>query len=91
MRSLVYEWNSPSDYAGDKSQEYLLEAEQAITRALLALAYQAELLVDQLKWAQAQDSIARAIEKDTTQMDVFRISGKVQESIGRIPQPLRNI
>lgn len=92
VRSLVYEWNSPSDYAGDKTEEYLLEAEQAVTRATqldpnngLAFAYQAELLVDQQKWTQAQDSIARAIEKDKTQMDIFRISGKVQESIGDYP------
>lgn len=89
MRSYVYNSNSPTDYAGDKAQEYLLEAEQAITRATqldpnngLALAYQAELYVDELKWGEAMDSIDLALQKDDTQMDIYRISGRVQESIG---------
>lgn len=89
IRSYVYNANSPADYSGENEQAYLLEAEQSITRATqldpnngLALAYQAELYTDELKWSQAIDSINQALQKDTTQMDIYRISGKVQESIG---------
>jgi hypothetical protein len=34
-----------------------------------------------LKWSQAIDGINQALQKDTTQMDIYRIRGKVPESI----------
>jgi tetratricopeptide (TPR) repeat protein len=59
-RAFILDWSAPSELAGDKSEQYLTEAEQAAVRALqldprnaLAQAYYAEILLDQVKWVQA--------------------------------------
>ncbi len=45
------------------------------------LAYQPSCTRNELKWSQAIDGINQALQKDTTQMDIYRIRGKVPESI----------
>ena len=88
IRAFVLDWRSSYDQDAEERQRKLNEAEQEAIRALqldatnaLALAYYAEILVDQQKWVQAEQYVQRAIERDDTLMDVHRISGYVQESI----------
>ena len=87
VRAFVYDWNANPTHAGEKSGEYMATAEQAAMTALsldsqnaLALAYYAEILIDNLKYAQAAENIRQALERDDTLMDVHRVSGYVRES-----------
>ena len=68
----------------------LTEAEGKATRALqldntntLALAYFAEILVDQQRWTQADQYIQQALERDSSLMDVHRVNAYVLESLGK--------
>lgn len=89
IRSFVYDWNANSLYAGDKTRDYLAEARQAAARAIqldpnnaLALAFYAEVLVDQQEWTQAEQYVRQAVEIDPNSMDTHRVHGYVQESLG---------
>jgi tetratricopeptide (TPR) repeat protein len=71
-------------------ERLLTEAEQEAVRALqldntntLALAFYAEILVDQQKWTQADQIIQQALERDASQMDVHRVDAYVRESFGQ--------
>jgi len=95
VRAFALDWYGSSGIAGEQSQEYLIKGEQAAVEALqydntnaLALAYYAELLVDQQKWTQAEQYIAQALERDTTLMDVHRVNGYVQESTANYTQAI---
>ena len=88
VKAFALDWYGVSSIAGETWQEYLIQGEQTAVQALqydntnaLALAYYAELLVDQQKWTQAQQYIAQALERDDSLMDVHRVTGFVQESI----------
>jgi tetratricopeptide (TPR) repeat protein len=88
IRALVYDWYANPDISGDESAFNLTQAEQAAIRALqldsqnaLALAFYAEILVDQQKWLQAEQNIELALARDDSLMDVHRVSGYVQESL----------
>lgn len=66
---------------------FLTEANQEAERALqldntnaLALAFSAEILVDQQRWAQADQAITQALERDPSLMDVHRVHAYVLES-----------
>jgi tetratricopeptide (TPR) repeat protein len=68
----------------------LTEAEGKAVRALqldntntLALAFYAEILVDQQKWTQADQIIQQALERDSSTMDVHRVHAYVLESFGK--------
>ncbi len=70
-------------------EKLLAEADQESTRARqldnanpLALAYFAEILVDQQKWTQAQQVIDQALTIDSSKMDVHRVHAYVLESLG---------
>lgn len=89
VRAFVLDWNATPVLAGDQSQPYYNEAEQEALTALqldknntLALAYYAEILVDQQKWTQAQQQIQLALERNQPSMDLYRINAYVQESFG---------
>ena len=89
VRAFVLDWNANPVLAGDKSQSYYNDAEQEALRALqleknntLALAYYAEVLIDQQKWTQAEQQIQLALERNEPLMDVYRINAYVQESFG---------
>lgn len=65
----------------------LIDAEREAVRALqldsgntLALAFFAEILMDQQKWTQAEQNIQQALERDATLMDVHRVHAYVLES-----------
>jgi len=89
VKAFTLDWLSSSALIGDEREQVLTQAEQEAVTALqldanntLALAYYAEILVDQLKWTQAEQYIEQALQRDDTLMDVHRINGYLQESIG---------
>jgi len=89
VKAFALDWLASSALIGDQYDQTLTQAEQEAVSALtldgnntLALAYYAEILVDQMKWTQAEQYIDQALQQDDTLMDVHRISGYLQESIG---------
>jgi tetratricopeptide (TPR) repeat protein len=89
--SFVLDWNANLALLGDERevQKLLTKADGAAVRALqldntntLALAFYAEVLVDQQKWTQAQQNIEQAVERDPSLMDVHRVHAYVLESLG---------
>ena len=95
VKAFALDWYGVSSIAGEKWQDSLIAGEQAAVQALqydstnaLALAYYAELLVDQQKWTQAEQYIAQAIQRDASLMDVHRVNGYVQESIANYKQAI---
>ncbi len=80
----------------DKVQQALTEGEQAAVRALqldpknaLAMAYYAEILLDQQKWVQAEQYISNALDADPGLMDVHRIRAIVQETGGNYAEAIK--
>jgi len=90
IRAFVLDWSSnPLLVDEDESEDILNRAESEAVMALqidnqntLALAYYAEILVDQMKWNQAQQYIQQAVERDPTLMDVHRIQAYTYETLG---------
>ncbi|OQY32274.1 MAG: hypothetical protein B6I38_04845 [Anaerolineaceae bacterium 4572_5.1] len=97
MRAFVLDWNANTTLFGEEqAADYLLEAEQEAVRALqldnqntLALAFYAEILVDEQKWSQAEQYILQAVERDATLMDVHRVYAYVLESLGLYNQAIQ--
>ena len=95
--AFTLDWNAnPTLMDDEQVQSYLLQAEQEANRALLldstntlALAFYAEILVDQQKWAQAEVNIKHALERDPTLMDVHRVYAYVLESLGQYNQAIQ--
>jgi tetratricopeptide (TPR) repeat protein len=95
--AFVLDWNAnPILVDEDQVQRYLLQAEQEANRALLldntntlALAFYAEILVDQQKWNQAEINILQALERDPSLMDVHRVYAYVLESLGQYNQAIQ--
>lgn len=95
--AFVLDWNAnPTLVDEDQVQRYLLQAEQEANRALLldstntlALAFYAEILVDQQKWTQAEVNIEQALERDPSLMDVHRVYAYVLESLGQYNQAIQ--
>lgn len=95
VKALTDDWYATAAIAGDGWQNYLNDGEQEAVQALqldsandLAKAYYAEILVDQQKWSQAEEYINQVLEVGTEQMDVYRIAGYVQESLGNYKQAI---
>ena len=89
VRTLVYDWLATAEDDLRLRQENFTAAEASANRALLlqpdsalALAYEAEVDVDQLRYAEAADKIQAAIDLDASSMDVHRVHGTVLESNG---------
>lgn len=89
VRAFVYNWNANPTHAGENAGTYMAQAEQAAMTALqldsqnaLALAYYAEILIDKLKYEQAEQNVRQALERDSSLMDVHRVAGYVRESSG---------
>ena len=95
--AFTLDWNAnPTLMDNDQVQRYLLQAEQEANRALLldstntlALAFYAEILVDQQKWSQAEINILQALERDPSLMDVHRVYAYVLESLGQYNQAIQ--
>jgi tetratricopeptide (TPR) repeat protein len=98
IRGFVLDWNASSVLVDDKKvQAYLAEAEQEAVRALsldntntIALAFYAEILVDQQKWTEGQQNIEQALQREdaATIMDVHRVYAYVLESLGLYSQAI---
>lgn len=97
VRALVLDWNANTNLAGSeaKSQEYLTQAEQEAARALtldsknaLALAFNAEIMLDEQRWTQAEQAIAMAMQANDKLMDVHRVRAYVQESLGNYSEAI---
>jgi tetratricopeptide (TPR) repeat protein len=93
IRAFTLDWNANSNFhPNEEVQDFLAQAEQEALAAQqldptnpLALAYYAEILVDQQKWNQAEIAINQALEQPsaTQWMDVYRINAYVQETLGQ--------
>lgn len=91
--AFALDWNANSTlYPTDQVDAFLIEAEQEALRALqldnsntLALAYYAEVLLDQQKWTQAESYIEQALQREDADrlMDVHRVYAYVLESLGQ--------
>jgi tetratricopeptide (TPR) repeat protein len=90
IRALVLDWSSTSSAASQEEREdWLNEAEQAANLAItldpnnsLALAFYAEVLLDQNQKIQAEESARLAVNMGPELMDTHRVYGTVLESLG---------
>jgi tetratricopeptide (TPR) repeat protein len=90
IRALVLDWSSTSAAATEEErQEWLNEAEQAANLAItldpnnsLALAFYAEVLLDQGQKVQAEEHARLAVQQGPDLMDTHRVYGTVLESLG---------
>ncbi|MDR3573155.1 MAG: tetratricopeptide repeat protein [Anaerolineaceae bacterium] len=87
--AFVLDWNANPILNPDKSAAMLTQGEQEASRALfldnqntLALAYDAEIMVDEQKWDQAEQKIQLALKQDPSLMDVHRVDAYVKENEG---------
>lgn len=98
VRALVYDW-SASPESGDIREKYLTEALNAATRSMQlvkpgtdiyaqALAFRAEVLSDQGRFAEASDLAAQAAAQAPQIMDVHRVYGTVLQSTGQYRQSI---
>jgi tetratricopeptide (TPR) repeat protein len=91
IRAFVLDWYASSPLVTEeRRQELLLEAEGEAVRAYgldpengLALAFYAEVLLDQQKWSQAEQNAAKAIAIAPDSMDAHRVYATVLESLGQ--------
>ncbi len=95
IRALTLDWNADEIIYKDdlqQVQDFLAQADQEARLAqqldptnTLALAYFAEILVDEDKWDQAELVIKQALERpDASQwMDVYRVNAYVLETLGQ--------
>ncbi len=94
IRAFVLDWYA-NPVLVDDVNVYLTDADHEVTLALtidpantLALAYRAEILVDQGQLEQAKQSITQAAQQDASLMDVHRIYGYVYELYGEYTQAI---
>ena len=95
VKSFALDWLAGNQPTRAESEAMLTEAEQEAIYAIqldnqnmLALAYYSEILVDQQKWIQAEQNIREAVGRSPEIMDVRRINGYVQESLGNYSQAI---
>jgi tetratricopeptide (TPR) repeat protein len=97
IQAFVYDWAASAIDERSEKEKLLNDAELAIVRANelspehpIILAYHAEILTDQQKWAQALDKIELAVARidqveatlGEMRMDVYRVYGTVLENLG---------
>ncbi len=90
IRALVLDWSATSTAASqEEKQNWFNEAEQAANLAItldpnnsLALAFYAEVLLDQGQKAQAEEHARLAVQQGPELMDTHRVYGTVLESLG---------
>jgi len=95
IRAFVLDWYASQALKLEEKQSYLGQAEKTAVKALqldnqnpLALAYYAEILVDEQKWMQGEQYINQALERDPNSMDVHRIAAYTQESLSNYTQAI---
>jgi len=87
--AFALDWKASYISDARERQALLQNSEQEAVRAIqldntnvLAMAFYAEILVDQQKWTQAQQIIEQALAADPSLMDVHRVHAYVLESLG---------
>lgn len=100
IRAFVLDWNADPALdalrSGDRlAATFVFEAEQVANHALLqdpnnalALAFFAEILIDQQKWNQAEQYLPIAMELGSHLMDVHRVYAHYLESTGNYRQAI---
>jgi tetratricopeptide (TPR) repeat protein len=100
VRAFVLDWNADPALDslrtdGRTASDFIFEAEQLAQAAIaqdsnnaLALAFLAEIQVDQQKWSQAEQNILRALQLGPGIMDVRRVYAQYLESIGDYRQAI---
>jgi tetratricopeptide (TPR) repeat protein len=87
--AFALDWNANPNLVTDPDelQKLLSQADLEAARALsidntntLALAFYAEIQIDQQKWAEGQSAIEQALERDASLMDVHRVHAYVLET-----------
>jgi tetratricopeptide (TPR) repeat protein len=93
IRAFVLDWNADSNLdalrtGGKTAAKLIIEADQEALHAIslnsqnpLALAFYAEILIDEQKWTQAEPNIQSALQLGPRVMDVHRVYGYYLESI----------
>jgi tetratricopeptide (TPR) repeat protein len=93
IRAFVLDWNADPNLdalrtGGKMAARLIIEADQEALRAIsansqnpLALAFYAEILIDEQKWSQAESYIQSALQLGPQVMDVHRVYGYYLESI----------
>ena len=93
--AFALDWNADTTLYPDDLRQvdaFLTEAEQEAVRALqldnantLALAFYAEILLDQQKWSQAEQYIDQALQREDAAelMDVHRVNAYLLETLGQ--------
>jgi len=90
IHAFVLDWNASSNLISAEEREaFLAQAETAANRAYLldpanalALAFYAEVLLDQEKWDQAKQYASQAVELAPDSMDTHRVLATVLEAWG---------
>lgn len=90
VRALVLDWSATSAATSEEQREaWLAEAEQAANLAInrdpnnsLALAFYAEVLLDQNQKVQALENARLAVDRAPDLMDTHRVYGMVLEALG---------
>jgi tetratricopeptide (TPR) repeat protein len=92
IRAFVLDWNADPNLdalrtGGKTAARLIIEAEQDALHAIqvdgknpLALAFYAEILIDEQKWTQAQPNIQSALQLGPQEMDVHRVYAYYLES-----------
>jgi tetratricopeptide (TPR) repeat protein len=100
IRSFVLDWNAdpaldPLRTGDKKAADFIFQAEQDAVNALrlnpqnpLAMAYRAEILIDEQKWDQAALYIKPALQLGPQVMDVHRVYGYYLESTANYSQAI---
>ncbi len=96
IRAFVLDWNA--SYApGTEAANLLKDAEGEAVRAYqldpqnaLALAFYAEVLLDQQKWLQAEQYAAEATALNPNSMDAHRVYATVQELLGQYNSAIKS-
>jgi tetratricopeptide (TPR) repeat protein len=93
IRAFTLDWNADGNFhTAEEVQDFLIEAEneallaqQLDNKNPLALAYYAEILLDQGKWNQAELNIRQALEipEATQWMDVYRVNAYLLETLAQ--------
>jgi tetratricopeptide (TPR) repeat protein len=89
IRALVLDWSAPYAEDAKERDRLLTEAMDAATRAIqlepengMALAFLAEVQLDNQKWSEAERYAERAIQIAPDSMDAHRVYARVLESLG---------